>query len=89
MRIKIFVFRFIPLADLNSELRLSVESCCPYSEPIRPSSSLRSSLNDINLADHPFAFEGSYERDCNITELSYVNSALDMETFKADKFMKI
>ncbi len=78
-----FLSRLIPLADLDHELQLSMESFACYPDPIRPSSSLRSSLNDVHLIDHHFTFESSYERDCNITELSYVNSELDMDAFKA------
>ena len=80
----------IPLADLNNELKLSSQSLDNvFPEGIRTryssseshnaaSSSLRSSLNDVQLN-----FEDSYERDCNVTELTYENSGLDIDVYKA------
>ena len=47
------------------------------------SSSLHSSLNDVHLLPSAFSFEDSYERDCNVTELTYENSELDMDSYKA------
>ena len=47
------------------------------------SSSLHSSLNDVHLLPAAFSFEDSYERDCNVTELTYENSELDMDSYKA------
>ena len=42
-------------------------------------------LNDVHLNDVHLlqSFEESYERDCNVTELTYENSGLDIDTYKA------
>ena len=70
------------MADLNHELQLSnqsLEEVFPEPEPARTRcSSSGSSLIDVHLN-----FEDSFERDCNVTELTYENSGLDIDAYKA------
>ena len=83
----------IPLADLNTELQLSNQSLDLFPDCARTRysssgtgshhASLHSSLNDVHLLPAQFSFEDSYERDCNVTELTYENSGLDIDTYKA------
>ncbi len=77
----------IPLADLHTELQLSNQSLDVFPDRVRTRyssseshHSLHSSLNDVHLLH---TFEDSYERDCNVTELTYENSGLDIDTYKA------
>lgn len=69
------------MADLNNELQLSNQS---LEEEVFPEAArTRHSSSGSSLIDVHINFEDSFERDCNVTELTYENSGLDIDDYKA------